>query len=122
MGGDDAIPRPVRARAVIYEFLEAYLKDPEGALKPTLKQWIADDVRVSRNLDTPLVALDEILRSLSQPPELYEFARAVNMKWGEIYGDRPYFQKPGQPPHPNAVYSHKMLQGQLEMLCQQLEP
>lgn len=120
MGGDDAIPRPVRARAMIYECLEACLTDPEGALKPTLKQWIADDVRVSRNLDTPLVALDEILRSLSQPPELYEFARAVNMKWGEIYGDRPRFQQPGQPPHPDTAYTHEGLQQTLTDMLKQL--
>ncbi len=121
--GDDAIPRPLRAMAQINQVITKGLHDPGSALKTALQNWVRDDLRVSRHLDQPLVALSLILADLtsSSPasrlsPTFYEFARQVNMMWGQLTGDPPHFQKPGQPPHPEAEYSHTRIHSALEQL------
>ena len=118
--GQDSIPRPMRAIAALNHFLDIHLSDPEGALKPVLQRWLAEDSRFSQNLDLPLLAMAEVLEQMAQPPELYEFARQVNVHWGQMYGDRPRFQRPGQPPHPEAAYSHESIETLLNELQTQL--
>ena len=117
--GNDSIPRPMRAIATLNHFLDTHLTDSEGALKPTLQRWLQEDARFSQNLDLPLMAMAETLEEMAQPPALYEFARQVNVHWEQMYGDRPYFQKPGQPPHPEAAYSHEGIQSTLKELQMQ---
>ena len=116
----EAIPRPLRAIAQLNQFLDRHLHDSEGALKPTLQRWLQGDERFSQNLDLPLLVMSEVLVELAQPPVLYEFARQVNVHWGQIYGDRPYFQLPGQPAHSEAAYSHESIQAALNQVQAQL--
>ena len=105
--GDAAVPRPLRARALLDGFLDQHLIDSPGALRQVLKQFVREDLRVSRSFDAPMVALELIVRELlTQPEALYELARRVAVVYGELYGERPYFQQPGQDPHPEAEYCH----------------
>jgi hypothetical protein len=54
---------------------------------------------------------------------LYELVRRVDVKWSQIYDERPYFQQPGQAPHPDDEYTHESvrltLNQFLETLAQQ---
>lgn len=117
--GDAAVPRPLRARALLDGFIEQHLVDGPGALRVVLKQVVREDLRVSRSFDAPMVALEAILRELLAEPEvLYELARRVAVVWGELYGERPYFQAPGQEAHPEAEYCHGRIRTALiEMVC-----
>lgn len=115
--GDDSIPRPLRAMAQVNQFISDNLSDPAGALKPTLQSWVRHDIRISQHLDQPLTALALILRELTEAPhQLYEFSRQVNFAWGQLYGERPRFQQPGQPPHPEAEYAHDEVKSRLVSL------
>ncbi|MEO0539390.1 MAG: hypothetical protein AAFZ80_00845 [Cyanobacteria bacterium P01_A01_bin.105] len=112
--GDDAIPRPLRAMAQVNEFIAGHLHDPGGALKVALQNWVRHDLRISQHLDQPLDAMRLILTDLTTRPQtFYEFARQVNMTWGQLTGEVPHFQKPGQPPHPEAEYPHDRIQSVL---------
>ncbi len=65
-------------------------------------------------MNSPLVALNQIISSLIDNQNLfYEFVRQVDFKWGQIYDERPYFQQPGQPAHPNDEYTHESVRLQL---------
>lgn len=120
-GSQDMVPRPLRALAVINEFIEQHLNDSDGALKNCLKRWIKADVRIGKYLDEPLEALHRILLDIvQQPPILYEFARQVAIEWGQMNGERPHFQKPGTEPHPDMVYTHQLIQETLTQLLSQL--
>ena len=121
MKGESAIPRPLRAITAINRFIAAHLSDPNGALSTTLQSWAKEDIRVSRHLDAPLTALAQILESLlSEPTTFQEFFRQVAIAQSKLTGDRPYFQKAGQSPHPDAQYSYAIVQSQLRDLLQSL--
>ncbi|MEM6255941.1 MAG: hypothetical protein AAF821_23770 [Cyanobacteria bacterium P01_D01_bin.156] len=122
-GSQAAVPRPLRAKAAINGWIDQYLQDPDGALKPSLKQWIRDDVRIGKYLDTPLEALRVIVFDMLANPEiLYAFARQVAIELGHMNGERPHFQKPNTDAHPNVVYSHQSIRTQLTEFIGQLPP
>lgn len=125
MKGDSSIPRPLRAATQINQFITKHSTDPAGALPTTLCTWANNDIRVSRQLDTPLVALAQIIEStLNEPTSFCELARQVAITHSQLTGDRPYFQSFGQPPHPEAEYTHDAISAELlrlkDILTQQL--
>ena len=112
--GDSPVPKQAQAVAEINAFIKQNLTDPPGALVAVLCVWVKTDLRVAQNLNCPLVALNQILSSLIDNQNLlYEFVRQVDFKWGQIYDERPYFQKPGQLAHPNDEYTHESVRIQL---------
>lgn len=120
--GESTIPRPLRANNAIKQFINIQLADPSSAFSTTLFAWASNDIRVSRQLDTPLVALTQILESLlDEPTSFYEFARRVAIAHADLTGERPYFQQPGQPPHPDADYTHASIRAQLLEMVQFLK-
>lgn len=116
-GSQAMVPRPLRSLAVINGWIDQNLRDPNGALQACLKQWVKTDVRLGKYLDKPLVALHAMVTDIVQQPQiLYEFARQVAVEWGHMSGERPYFQKPGMAPHPEAMYAHESIRDVLAEL------
>jgi hypothetical protein len=115
--GESPIPRLFQAIAAIHCFIDQHLCDSTGAVQITLQNWVkADEGRVSQHLNSPLEALREILEDVTHPTKmslLYEFVRQVDVRWGQIYGERPHFQQPGQAPHPDDEYTHESVHQQL---------
>ena len=112
--GESTVPKLIQVITAINTFIDRNLIDPEAALQAILHQWVKGDPRVSQYKETPLVALEQILRSIIDNPSLlYELVRQVDIKWGQMYGERPYFQQPGQPPHPEDVYTHESVRQDL---------
>ncbi|MEL6456263.1 MAG: hypothetical protein AAFQ40_16315, partial [Cyanobacteria bacterium J06623_5] len=78
--------------------------------------------RVSRQLDTPLTALAQILDSLlNEPATFCEFARQVAIAHSKLTGDRPHFQQIGKPPHPDAEHTHSSIRKALLELQRELQ-
>ena len=120
--GESPVPILLRAVTEINGFIDQHLSDSSGALKAVLQDWVKQDSRVSEQIDKPLIALEQILTSITTNSEiLYEFVRQVDFKWGQIYGDRPYFQQPGQSPHPDDEYTHTSVQQQLLTLLNHVQ-
>ena len=112
--GESTVPKLVQAITAVNTFVDRNLEDPSAALQAILHQWVEGDPRVSQYKETPLVALSEILQTtIDNPPLLYELVRQVDIKWGQMYGERPYFQQPGQPPHPDDEYTHESVRQNL---------
>lgn len=115
--GDSPIPRLFQAIAEIHCFIGQHLRDSSGAVQTILQIWVKlDEAQVSQHLNSPLRALEAILEDITEPTRIstfYEFVRQVDMEWGRIYGERPYFQQPGQAPHPNDEYTHESVRQQL---------
>ncbi len=116
--GESPVPKLIQVKTELIAFVEHHLTDPSEALQATLREFIqADDLICSQYLDAPLDALSEFLQSLlEQETLLQDFVRRVDMKWGEIYDERPHFEKPGQPPHPADEYTYASVQAQLTKL------
>ncbi|MGD1919339.1 MAG: hypothetical protein ACFCAD_10890 [Pleurocapsa sp.] len=120
--GESTVPKLVQVITAINTFIDRNLRDPSAALQAILHQWVKVDPRVSQQKETPLVALEQILQSILDNPDLlYELVRQVDIKWGHMYDERPYFQKPGQPPHPNDEYTHESVKKDLQNLLIRLK-
>ena len=112
--GESPVPKLAQAIAELQMFIKQNLPDSSGALQAILCVSVETDARVPQHLDAPLIALEKILNALLNNQNLfYDFVRQVDRKWGEIYAERPYFQQPGQPPHPQDEYTHESVRLQL---------
>ena len=112
--GDSPVPKLAQAIAELQMFINQNLSDSSGALQAVLYVWVKTDSRVVENLNSPLIALNQMLSSLLDNQNLlHEFVKQVDRKWGQIYDERPYFQQPGQPPHPEDEYTHESVRLQL---------
>lgn len=116
MKGESPIPRLVQARHGAQQALKESLVDGPGALHRVLEQWLVDDERrLSQYLGHPAEAVKDLLVAvLRSPATLYELVRQTDVTWGQIYDCRPYFQQPGQPPHPDDEYTHESVRETLE--------
>ena len=114
MKGESPVPKLAQAIAELQMFINQNLSDSSGALQAVLYVWVKTDSRVGQHLNSPLTALNQMLSSLLDNQNLlHEFVRQVDHKWGQIYDERPYFQQPGQPPHPEDEYTHESVRLQL---------
>lgn len=120
--GESPIPILTQAINEINGFISKNLSDSSGALKVVLQNWVKNDSGVSKNINKPMVALTNILESITSNLELlYEFVRQVDFKWGQMYGELPHFQQPGQEPHPDDEYTHESVQKQLLELLEKVK-
>lgn len=121
--GESPVPPLVQAKLAIRAFVGDYLQDAAGGLEPPLQTWLqSEDAIISQHLDNPLTALSRILdQILAQPNQLYELVRQADVCWGQLYDERPHFQRPGQPPHPEDEYSHESVKVQLMELRDRLQ-
>jgi hypothetical protein len=106
--GESTLPRLVQAQMQVNGFISQQVPDVSGALHQVLHRWVeADTARLSRHSDRPLQALVDLIdQILAHPPTLYDLVWQVDMQWGELSGEPPHFQQPGQPPHPDDEYTH----------------
>ncbi|MEM8603756.1 MAG: hypothetical protein AAGF24_07970 [Cyanobacteria bacterium P01_H01_bin.121] len=118
MKGESPIPKLVQAKTALKVYVDRHLVDSSGALQAVLADLIdTEDGMISQHLATPLQSLQRLLESLLQNQALfYEFAHHVEMKYGQLYGERPHFQQPGQPAHPDAEYTHSSVRTMLQQL------
>ncbi|MDJ0657888.1 MAG: hypothetical protein QNJ42_00180 [Crocosphaera sp.] len=121
--GESPVPKLVQATTEINTFIAINLQDSSGALQAVLQTWVStDDAKVSQNLEHPLQALRQMLDKIINNSELlYELVRQVDFQWGKMYDERPYFQSPGQPAHPDDEYTHESVEEKLKILLNKLE-
>lgn len=121
--GVSPVPPLVQAKLTLQGFVDEHLEDNVGALETSLQAWIAaEDAVIGQHLEHPLEALKRILdHILTTPEQLHELVRRADVCWGEIYDERPYFQRPGEHPHPNDEYTHDSVRSQLLTLQARVE-
>lgn len=113
--GESPVPKLLQVKNELIIFVRQHVHDPSGALQATLQDLIqTDDVVCSRNFANPLNALSDLLQPLiTREGLLHDFVRQVDMRWGKMYGERPYFERPGHPPHPEDEYTYASVRTQL---------
>ncbi|HEY9877353.1 MAG TPA: hypothetical protein V6D29_02800, partial [Leptolyngbyaceae cyanobacterium] len=115
MKGESPVPPLVQAIAQLNLFISQNLSDSAGALQAVLQTWIkAEDTQISRHLNAPLMALQVMIENILNSPEtLYELVRQADVRWGQIFDERPHFQQPGEAPHPDDAYTHESVRATL---------
>lgn len=123
MKGESPVPKLVQAKGEAVHALKANLDDLHGALEQVLQRWLEDDeMRISRHLNHPINALVELLeRILASPETFYELVRQADVRWGQLYDERPHFQRPGQAPHPDDDYTHESVRASLVQCLERLQ-
>ncbi|GAB4146688.1 MAG: hypothetical protein Fur0046_24690 [Cyanobacteria bacterium J069] len=118
MTGESPVPRLMQARTAVCLFIDRHLADSSGVLQAVLKAQVqTDEAHLSRWLDAPLGGLAEILDSYLDNETLHsDLVQRVKMTWGEWSGDRPRFQSPSQPPHPDDEYAPASVRDRLVKL------
>lgn len=118
--GESPIPKLQQLKNEINLFIAQNLLDTQGSLQCVLQTWVkAEESLISKHLTSPLTALEEMLTNwIDNEYLLYDLVMQVDRKWGEMNGEKPHFQKPGQPPHPDDEYTHESVKIQLINLRQ----
>jgi hypothetical protein len=113
--GESPVPKLVQIKNELKLFISQNLQDLSGSLQAVLQLFIDQaDEAVSRHIEHPLLVLQELVEHiLNQPEVFYELVKQVDCKYGQMYGERPYFQYPGAPAHPDDEYSHESVRVQL---------
>lgn len=120
--GHSPVTMKRQAELVIGHHLETHLTDSEGALSLVLARRVtASEVLLGSGYERPLDALIQVTEHiLGSTERLNRFVRAVDMEWGLIYSERPFFESAGRPSHPEDPYTRESvrltLTGLLEVL------
>jgi hypothetical protein len=121
--GHSPIPRLDQVISLLTIFIQNNLKDSSRVLMSVLQTTVKNDrTRVAESIEEPMVYLHGLIKSYVDNHEmLYELAREVDFKWGQINDEKPHFQKPGEEPHPDDEYSHEIVEGMLKGLLKKIE-
>lgn len=116
------VPRTKQAAAAVHQLIADHLDDITGCARRVLGARVVDDIAaLDRHHAAPAGAVLELVdRLLSNDAALQDFVRRVDAEWGRLMVDRPHFQRPGQPPHPDDEYTHASVRQALEGLAARL--
>lgn len=122
MKGESPVPRQEQAITMLTQWIDQQTPDPSGALKSILRRRVRNDaLLVARHLRQPHNALREVIETiLSSNHALQEFVRQVDVRWGELYQERPLFQRAGQAASPGDEYTEESVRKDLRLLLEKL--
>ena len=110
MKGGSAVSRVQQAETEIGTWLGSNLSDSTGALQALLHRQLKESPLLLNNLDQPLVALaDYCQQVLASDHHLKELVREADVEWGRRMDERPYFNREGNPPHPDDPYTNDIV-------------
>ena len=105
MKGGSPVTRKRQAELEVEEYLRRHLVDPGGVLRIVMLRRLGESL-LNADYDQPLAALAEYLPGvLTSEHLLAELVREADAEWGRVQGERPYFQAPDRPPHPDDPYT-----------------
>jgi len=121
MKGESPIALMQQAGVEIENWLRLHLADAGGALQVALLRGVKESELLLNNFDQPLIVLENYCqRVLSSDYLLEQLVRDADTEWGRVFGERPYFDKQGSPPHPDDPYTIDSVRSTLSALLQQL--
>jgi len=123
MKGESPISQQEQAIIELTQWIDQQTSDPSGALKSILRRQVrGNQPLVVSQLQHPHKALQEIIETtLSSDYALKEFVRQVDVRWGELYQERPKFQRAGQTPDPEDEYTYESVRQDLILLLEKLQ-
>lgn len=121
MKGISPVTRKRQAEAELQAYLNRHVTDSGGVLTALLLRYVTQGDLLLEHLDQPLVALaSQIERALASDYRMQELVRTADAEWGRTVGERPYFDREGQPPHPDDPYTAESVRAVLTQLLESL--
>lgn len=123
MKGISPVPLKQQAEAQLEEYIRQNLTDGEGVLKEVLIRCMKQSDILLNNFEQPLAALaNGIRRILDSEYLLQELVRETDAEWGRVFGERPFFEMHGRPPHPDDPYTLEGVRANLQKLLELPRP
>jgi hypothetical protein len=121
MKGISPVPRKQQAALEIEDWLRHHTPAGNGELQVVLNRWIEGSELLLKGFERPLVVLADFCKQvLSSDYQLKELVREADAEWGQVQGERPYFDKEGSPPNPDDPYTIESVRTALLALLAQL--
>jgi len=121
MKGASPISVARQAQIAIEEYLRCHLADAGGVLVRVLLRDVGQSARLLDAHDPPLNVLADFVRTVLQSEYLLrELVREADVEWGQALGERPYFERTGQPPDPDDPYTLESVRRSLSRLAEAL--
>jgi hypothetical protein len=111
MGGDllkgaSPVSGKRQAELAIEHYLRKHLPDAEGALQVVLQRRVKESEILLKGYEQPFDVLFRVIEYLLDSEErLRRFVGQVDMEWGRLYSERPYFEIEGRSPHAQDPYT-----------------
>jgi hypothetical protein len=123
MKGESPISQQEQAITLLTQWIDQQIPDPSGALKSMLRRRVrGNELLVERHLQQPRNALREMIDTiLASDYALQEFVRQVDVRWGELYQERPLFQQAGQAANPADEYTYDSVRQSLGLLLEKIQ-
>jgi hypothetical protein len=120
--GGSPISQLKQDQLIAVRYIKKTLKDTNGCLQEVLIMRInSSDTHFSHRLGRPLISLKLLLNQIvNSQIEIEELTRQADVKYGQQYGERPYFQRSGQEANPLDPYTHQQVKKSVEDLCTHL--
>lgn len=117
------VPALTQAQTEIGLFIRGNLRDSSGAMTRVLEARLkSNDELVGAHLKDPLEALRIVVKKIiDNEHRLYDFVREVDQRYGQMYQERPFFQRPGQAAHPDDEYTHESVKEALSLLYSKVQ-
>ncbi len=121
--GHSPIPRLDQVISLLTVFIANNINDSSRVLMTVLQTNVKNDrIKIAESIEIPLQYLHTLIKSyVANPHQLYELKREVAFTWGQMNDEKPYFQKPGETPHPDDEYSHEIVGKKLSDLLIKIE-
>lgn len=105
------------AEAAIGACVRRDLPDTAGALATVLIRVAVGGEQLAADPHRPFAALAAVVdRHLANAELLRDLVRAADQEWGQVMGERPYFERDGAAPHPDDPYTAASVRAALERL------
>ena len=102
--------------------IQSYLsRHSGGGLPGVFLRYVKESELLLHGFRQPLVVLaDCVQKVLGSEYLLKELVREADVEWGREFGERPYFEKDGCPPHPDDPYTLESVRAALTQLARAL--
>jgi hypothetical protein len=121
MKGVSPVTRKQQAAVEIENWFRQHRLACDEELQVVLLRYIKGSKVLLSNYDQPLTALAAFCQQILESDYLLkELVREADVEWGRVYGERPYFEKEGSPPHPDDLYTFESVRKILAGLIEQL--
>jgi hypothetical protein len=117
MKGASPISPKQQAEQAVEEYLRRHLTDTGGVLVPVLVRRFGQCELLLGDYEHPLRVLASAIRKvLGSDYLLGELVREADVEWGQVFGERPHFERPGCPPDPDDPYTSESVRAALSRL------
>jgi hypothetical protein len=121
MKGVSPVTREQQAAVEIENWLTRHMPAGNGELQVVLLRRIKGSELLHTNFGQPLSVLAAFCQQvLHSDYRLKELVREVDVEWGRVQGERPYFENEGSPPHPDDPCTMESVRKALSGLIEQV--